>query len=130
MVEEEEDDSKNQLRSAARKKDFGPWRQMLRRARSNNSTLLIPNEVVSHLLVPQPNQPGECLGTWLTEAFLNEGCSVSLIGFIRDQPSCLNSQHTQHVKKFGLDCSFQTYARRVMNHTKTRGECDPSRLFG
>ena len=117
-----DDDSKKHLKQAARKKDFSLWRQKLRRARRNNSTLLISNEVLSHLLAPQPNQPSECLGTWLTEAFLNEGCSVTLIAFIRDQPSYLNSQYTQHVKKFGLGCSFQTYARRMMNHTKARGE--------
>ena len=126
-----DDDSKNQLKSAAKKRDFKPWRQKLRQARKrNNSTLLISNEVLSHLLAPQPNQPDACLGSWLTEAFLNEGCSVTLIAFIRDQPSYLNSQYTQHVKKFGLHCDFETYARRMMEHTKARGECDPWRLFG
>ena len=126
-----DDDSKNQLKSAAKKRDFKLWRQKLLQARKrNNSTLLISNEVLSHLLAPQPNQPGACLGSWLTEAFLNEGCSVTLIAFIRDQPSYLNSQYTQHVKKFGLDCDFETYARRMMEHTKARGECDPWRLFG
>ena len=126
-----DDDSKNQLKSAAKKRDFKLWRQKLRQARKrNNSTLLISNEVLSHLLAPQPNQPGACLGSWLTEAFLNEGCSVTLIAFIRDQPNYLNSQYTQHVKKFGLDCDFETYARRMMEHTKARGECDPWRLFG
>ena len=73
--------------------------------------LLISNEVLSHLLSLQPNQPGECLGTWLTEAFLDEGCRVSLIGFIRDQPSYLNSEYTQQVKQFGLNCSFQWHQR-------------------
>ena len=97
-----DDDSKNQLKSAAKKSDFTPWRQKLKRARKRNSRLLISIEVLSHLLAPQPNQPGACLGSWLTEAFLNEGCSVTLIAFIRDQPSYLNSQYTQHVKKFGL----------------------------
>ena len=126
-----DDNSKNQLKSAAKKRDFKLWRQKLKRARKrNNSSLLISNEVLSHLLAPQPNQPGACLGSWLTEAFLNEGCSVTLIAFIRDQPSYLNSQYTQHVKKFGLDCDFETYARRMMEHTKARGECDPWRLFG
>ena len=126
-----DDDSKNQLKSAAKKRDFKPWRQKLRQARKrNNSTLLISNEVLSHLLAPEPNQPGDCHGTWLTEAFLNKGCSVTLVAFIRDQPNYLNSQYTQHVKKFGLDCSFETFARRKMDHTKARGECDPWRLFG
>ena len=125
-----DDDSKNQLKSATKKRDFKPWRQKLKRARKHNSRLLISNEVLSHLLAPQPNQPGACLGSWLTEAFLNEGCSVTLIAFIRDQPSYLNSQYTQHVKKFGLNCNFETYARRMMEHTKARGECDPWRLFG
>ena len=125
-----DDDSKNQLKSAAKKSDFTPWRQKLKRARKRNSRLLISIEVLSHLLAPQPNQPGACLGSWLTEAFLNEGCSVTLIAFIRDQPSYLNSQYTQHVKKFGLDCDFETYARRKMDHTKARGECDLWGLFG
>jgi len=80
-----DDDSKNQLKSAAKKRDFKPWRQKLRQARKrNNSTLLISNEVLSHLLAPEPNQPGDCHGTWLTEAFLNKGCSVTLVAFIRD----------------------------------------------
>ena len=125
-----DDDSKNQLKSAAKKRDFQPWRQKLKRARQRNSTLLISNEVLSHLLAPEPNQSGECLGSWLTEAFLNEGCSVTLIAFIRDQPSYLNSQYTQHVKKFRLNCDFETYARRMMDHIQARGECDPLRLFG
>ena len=55
---------------------------------------------------------------------------MTLVAFIRDQPSYLNSQYTQHVKKFGLDCDFETYARRKMDHTKARGECDPWGLFG
>ena len=126
-----DDDSKNELKSAAKKRDFKPWCQKLQQAQKrNNSTLLISNEVLSHLLAPEPNQPGTCLGSWLIEAFLNEGCRVTLIAFIRDQPSYLNSQYTQHVKKFGLDCDFETYARRMMEHTKARGECDPWRLFG
>ena len=84
--------------------------------------------MLSHLLAPQPDQPCECLGTWLIEAFLNEDCSKSLIGSIRDQPSYLNSHYTQHVKKFGLDCSFKIYARCMKNHTKARGERDLWRL--
>jgi len=54
-------------------------------------------------------------GNWLTEASLNEGCSVTLIAFI---------------ERFGLYCNFQTYTRQMMHHTKARGECDPWRLFG
>ena len=69
-----DDDSKNQLKSATKKRDFKPWRQKLKRARKRNSRLLISIEVLSHLLAPQPNQPGACLGSWLTEAFLSEGC--------------------------------------------------------
>ena len=126
-----DDDSKNQLKSAAKKRDFKPWRRKLQAARKrHHRTLLISNEVLSHLLSPQPIQSDACLGTWLAEAFLNEGCGVTLIAFIRDQPSYLNSQYTQHVKKFGLDCSFETYARQMMEHIKARGECDPWRLFG
>ena len=78
-----DDNSKNQLKSAAKKRDFKPWSQKLKRARKHNNTLLISNEVLSHLLAPAPNQPGACLGSWLTEAFLNEGCSVTLIAHPR-----------------------------------------------
>jgi len=125
-----DDDSKNQLKSATKKRDFKPWRKKLQRARASNSALLVSNEVLSHLLLTQPSDSDGCLGDWLTEAFRKQGCSVTLIAFLRDQPSYLNSQYTQHVKKFGLACDFETYVRRSMEHTKDRGECDPQRLFG
>ena len=125
-----DDDSKNQLKSATKKRDFKPWREKLQRARASNNALLVSNEVLSHLLLAQPSDSDVCLGDWLTEAFHKHGCSVTLIAFLRDQPSYLNSQYTQHVKKFGLACDFETYVRRIMGHTKDRGECDPQRLFG
>ena len=56
-----DDDSKNHLKSAVRKKDFNPWLQKLRRARRNNSTLLISNEVLSHLLIPSRISPASAL---------------------------------------------------------------------
>ncbi|MDA0258448.1 MAG: hypothetical protein O2972_07150 [Cyanobacteria bacterium] len=86
--------------------------------------------MLSHLLVSQPSDSDGCLGDWLTEAFHKRGCSVTLIAFLRDQPSYINSQYTQHVKKFGLACDFDTYTRQIMGQTKDRGECDPERLFG
>ena len=123
-------DSENQLKPAVKKRDFRPWQTKLDRARANNNTLLVSNEVLSHLLTRQPSDSDGCLGDWLIDAFHNQGCSVTLIAFLRDQPSYLNSQYTQHVKKFGLSCGFETYARQIMGHTKERGECDPQRLFG
>ena len=125
-----DDDSKNQLKSATKKRNFKPWRKKLQRARASNSALLVSNEVLSHLLLAEPSDAYGCLGDWLTEAFHKQGCNVTLIAFLRDQPSYLNSQYTQHVKKFGLNCRFDTYARRIMSHTQERGECDPQRLFG
>ena len=125
-----DDDSKNQLKSATKKRNFKPWRKKLQRARASNSSLLVSNEVLSHLLLAEPSDAYGCLGDWLTEAFQKQGCNVTLIAFLRDQPSYLNSQYTQHVKKFGLACDFETYVRRIMEHTKDRGECDPQRLFG
>jgi len=125
-----DDDSKNRLKSATKKRDFKPWRAKLQRARDSSNALLVSNEVLSHLLLGQPSGADGCLGDWLIDAFHKQGCGVTLIAFLRDQPSYLNSQYTQHVKKFGLACDFDTYARRIMEHTKDRGECDPERLFG
>ena len=125
-----DDDSKNQLKKATRRRQFAPWKQKLRDAQSSSSALLISNEVLSHLLADPMKTARECPGDWLTRAFQEEGCTVSVIAFLRDQPSYLNSQYTQHVKKFALGCSFERYARRMMNHSQARGECDPQRLFG
>jgi hypothetical protein len=45
-----EDDSKNQLKIAARRSDFKPWKTRLKQARKQGADLLISNEVLSHLL--------------------------------------------------------------------------------
>ena len=123
-------DSENLLKPAVKKRDFGPWQRKLDRARANNNALLVSAEVLSHLLARQQTDSDGCLGDWLVQAFQKQGCSVTLIAFLRDQPSYLNSQYTQHVKKFGLACDFDSYARLIMGHSQERGECDPQRLFG
>jgi hypothetical protein len=52
-----DDNSKNQLKSAAKKRDFKPWSQKLKRARKHNSRLLISIEVLSHLLALSRTSP-------------------------------------------------------------------------
>jgi len=126
-----DDDSKNQLKHAARRHDFRPWNARLKQARSRNADLLISNEVLSHLLAePCSKRAGDCIGDWLIRQFQRRDCRITVVAFLRDQPGFLNSHYAQHIRNFSLRCSFEAYAESVMQHRHPRGECDPERLFG
>ena len=126
-----DDDSKNLLKHAARRNDFSPWNTRLKQARKRNADLLISSEVLSHLLVePCSKRPGDCIGDWLIRQFERRDCRITLVAFLRDQPSFLNSHYAQHIRNFSVRCSFETYATSVMQHRHSRGECNPERLFG
>jgi hypothetical protein len=58
------------------------------------------------------------------------GVNVTVIGFVRDQPSYLNSHYTQHVKRFATDQSLEAYASKAMQTTIGKSSCDPEQLFG
>lgn len=126
-----DDDSKNLLKHAARKNDFGPWNTRLQQARKWNADLLISSEVLSHLLTePCNKRVGDCIGDWLIRQFQRRDCRIILVAFLRDQPGFLNSHYAQLVRNFSLRCSFETYAESVMQHRHARGECNPDYLFG
>ena len=126
-----EDDSKNQLKIAARRSDFKPWKTRLKQARKQGADLLISNEVLSHLLAhPRDERPEESIGDWLVRQFQRRGCAITLVAFLRDQPSYLNSHYAQQIRNFSLHCPFEAYAEAVMNNRHSRGQCDPERLFG
>ena len=59
------------------------------------------------------------------------GVDVTVIGFVRDQPSYLNSHYTQHVKRFITSQSFGDYAAAADEDQRSgKNSCDPERLFG
>ena len=41
---------------------------------------------------------------------------MTVIGFVRDQPSYLNSHYTQHVKRFATAKSLDAYAAKICGH--------------
>ncbi len=53
-----------------------------------------------------------------------------MIGFVRDQPSHLNSHYTQHVKRFAKGQSLEAYAEKAMRPSIGKRSCDPEQLFG
>ena len=67
-----------------------------------------------------------CIGDWLLQA----GVDVTVIGFVRDQPSYLNSHYTQHVKRFATAQSLEAYAAKAMKPSIGKRTCDPEQLFG
>ena len=77
-----DDDSKNQLKHAARRNNFRPWNVRLKQARKRNADLLMSNEVLSHLLAePCSKRAGDCIGDWLIRQFQRRDCRITLVAF-------------------------------------------------
>lgn len=121
----------NRLKSAASKQKFSVWQDQLLEADRCGCDLLVSNEALSHLLASKAKQGfSGCIGEWLTEMLNAFGYEIIFIAFVRDQPDYLNSQYVQHIKNFSISMNFDDYAFSMMSHAKSRGECDPYRLFG
>ena len=99
-----DDDSKNQLKHAARRNNFRPWNVRLKQARKRNADLLMSNEVLSHLLAEPCSKRAELHRRWLIRQFQRRDRRITLVAFVRDQPGFLNS-HAQHIRNFSLRCS-------------------------
>ena len=112
-------------------KDFKPWRQLIRNARKTASTPIVSHEAFSHVLCRGSSASNaSCLGDWLLKKLSQAGVNVMVIGFVRDQPSYLNSHYTQHVKRFATTKSLEAYAAKAMRRSIHRSSCDPEQLFG
>ena len=119
------------LLKAVEKKNFRPWRELIRQARAQGVTPIVSHEAFSHVLcrrrsARKPNRVGD----WLLKKLRKAGVDVTVIGFIRDQPSYLNSHYTQHVKRFATAQSLESYAARAMRSSIGKSSCDPEQLFG
>ena len=55
---------------------------------------------------------------------------MTVIGFVRDQPSFLNSHYTQHVKRFATAKSLNDYDAKAMRPSISKRSCGPEQLFG
>ena len=89
------------LLKAVQTTNFKPWRELLREAETQGMTPIVSHEALSHVLCrPQSSGKPDCIGDWLLKKLSQTGVSVTVIGFVRDQPSYLNSHYTQHVKHF------------------------------
>ncbi len=53
-----------------------------------------------------------------------------MIGFVRDQPSHLNSHYTQLVERFAKGQSLEAYAEKEIRPSIGKRSCDPEQLFG
>ena len=121
------------LLEAVLKRDFKPWREVIDDAIQNNYTPIISHESFSYILCrTKPLKKGNKsihLGHWLFKNLKKHGFSITVIGFIRDQPSYLNSRYTQHVKRFATDKSFPDYVAGAMRPNIHWTTCDPEKLF-
>ena len=94
-------------------------------------TPIVSHEAFSHILCrPRSSKKPDCIGDWLLRKLSQTGVNVTVIGFVRDQPSYLNSHYTQHVKRFATDESLEAYASKAMQTTIGKSSCDPEQLFG
>lgn len=119
------------LLKAVRKKNFKPWRKLIRQAQSEGFTPIVSHEAFSHILCrPRSAKDNRCLGDWLLKKLNQAGVDVTVIGFVRDQPSYLNSHYTQHVKRFATAQSLEAYAAKAMKPSIGKRTCDPEQLFG
>ena len=119
------------LLKAVRKKNFKPWRKLIRQAQTEGFTPIVSHEAFSHILCrPRSAKDSRCLGDWLLKKLNQAGVDVTVIGFVRDQPSYLNSHYTQHVKRFATAQSLEAYAAKAMKPSIGKRTCDPEQLFG
>ena len=119
------------LLKAVQTKNFKPWRELLREAETQGMTPIVSHEAFSHVLCrPQSSGKPACIGDWLLKKLSQTGGSVTVIGFLRDQPSYLNSHYTQHVKRFATAQSLEAYAEKAMRPSIGKRSCDPEQLFG
>ena len=125
--------SKNRkaLLKAVQEKNFKPWRELILEAKTQGMRPIVSHEALSHVLCrPQSSKKPDCIGDWLLKKLSQTGVNVTVIGFVRDQPSYLNSHYTQHVKRFATDQSLEAYASKAMQATIGKSSCDPEQLFG
>ena len=119
------------LLKAARKKNFKPWRRLILQAQTRGLTPIVSHEAFSHILCRhRSGKKSRCIGDWLLKKLSQTGVSVTVIGFVRDQPSYLNSHYTQHVKRFATAQSLEAYAEKAMRPSIGKRSCDPEQLFG
>jgi hypothetical protein len=119
------------LLKAVQTTNFKPWRELLREAETQGMTPIVSHEALSHVFCrPQSSGKPDCIGDWLLKKLSQTGVSVTVIGFVRDQPSYLNSHYTQHVKRFATAQSLEAYAEKAMRPAIGKRSCDPEQLFG
>ena len=125
--------SKNRkaLLKAVQEENFQPWRKLIRQAQTDGLTPIVSHEAFSHILCRlRSGKTNSCIGDWLLKKMNQAGVNVTVIGFVRDQPSYLNSHYTQHVKRFVTAQSLEAYAADAMQSSIKRNSCDPEQLFG
>ena len=125
--------SKNRkaLLKAVQEENFQPWRKLIRQAQTHGLTPIVSHEAFSHILCRlRSGKANSCIGDWLLKKLNQAGVNVTVIGFVRDQPSYLNSHYTQHVKRFVTAQSLEAYAADAMQPSIRRNSCDPEQLFG
>ena len=93
---------------ATRKKNFKPWRELILQAQRQGFTPILSHEVFSHILCrPRSAKNSRCIRDWLLKKLNKAGLTVTVIGFVQDQPSQMNSHYTQHVKRFATAKSLE-----------------------
>lgn len=118
------------LLKAVQKKNFQPWLELIRNSANHGSIPIVSHEAFSHILCRKlSSKKTTCLGDWLLKKLNKAGVKVMVIGFIRDQPSYLNSHYTQHVKRFVTAQSLEDYAAEAMRPSIQKITCDPEQLF-
>ena len=125
--------SKNRkaLLKAVQEENFQPWRKLIRQAQTDGLTPIVSHEAFSHILCRlRSGKTDSRIGDWLLKKMNQAGVNVTVIGFVRDQPSYLNSHYTQHVKRFVTAQSLEAYAADAMQSSIKRNSCDPEQLFG
>ena len=119
------------LLKAVQEKNFKPWRELIREAKTRGMTPIVSHEAFSHILCRfRSGKKPTHIGDWLLKKLSNAGVKVTVIGFVRDQPSYLNSHYTQHVKRFATAKSLKSYAAKAMRPSIGKSSCDPEQLFG